>query len=330
MAGLPTFGSARAEGWPGDGGPESTAPCEADGCGVSAWTVGFDIVFAKPYFEGNPAFTTLESDGLSFNSISDRSFDYDFELSPRIWAHYETGEGIGARAAYWHFDQSAGSLTASPPANGFGSVAPPAFGPSNISGAGVDISSSIPGDTLTASSGLDAYTLDFEVTKRGDFGAWSLLASGGLRYARVGQNYEGTLRNAAATILGVVDYQHANQGIGPTVAIESRRWLGDAITLVAESRASLLMGDGDSRLYAGEDLDLTTPFHTFQTSSRDDLLPILEGRLGATWTSADLECGRFFARGAFEGQWWGGAGSASGEAGDLGFLGFTAGVGLVR
>lgn len=90
------------------------------------------------------------------------------------------------------------------------------------------------------------------------------------------------------------------------------------------------MGDGKSRLNGAEDLDLQTPFFVTQTRERDDVLPMADVQVGAEWRTVERPIGQLLVRGAFEGQWWGGVGSAASEEGGLGFLGFSAGVGLVR
>lgn len=300
------------------------------GCGP-AWRVGFDFLLAKPHFERNLAYTTVRSDGVSNVTISDTEFDYDFELAPRIWAHYESSAGVGIRGSYWWFDQSAAAEVVQPPANGFGFISHPRFGDSNIPlTTDVIIASTIPTDTFATVSALDAYTLDLEITKRGTFCNWDLLAGAGVRYARIEQQYLAELRSGGGVMIGGIDYVHEQQGFGPTLSLETRRGLGAGFAGFALTRASLLMGESTSELIAGEDLDLATPIITSQSRARDDVLPIAELVIGAEWRSGNLGFAELLVRSAFEAQWWGGVGSASSEEGDLGFLGGTIGVGLMR
>lgn len=303
--------------------------CDTCGTGSSecspmaSWSAGFDFVFARPQFEGNRAFTTMESDGASFESFSDTEFGYDFQLAPRVWLGCEGVSGLGIRTAYWQFDQASATAVGSPPANGFGQITHPVFG-------AVDISTTIPGDTFTANSGLDAYTLDFEATKSGQFCNWDVLASAGIRYASIDQDYFAQLRNAAGTLQGEIDFSHQVYGIGPTFALETRRPLSGQLAAFGNLRGSILFGDASSELNAGEDLDLLTPFRTTRTTARHDILPIGEVQIGVDWRTAPSDFGEFFFRGAFEGQLWSGVGNATSEDGNLGFVGLTVGVGLTR
>ncbi|MCA9167400.1 MAG: hypothetical protein KDB23_07010, partial [Planctomycetales bacterium] len=94
---------------------------------------------------------------------------------------------------------------------------------------------------------------------------------------------------------------------------------------------SILFADGESKLDAGEDLDLTTPFLTDKVTSRDDLLPIGELQVGLEWQPpATRYAMQPFVRAALEGQIWSGAGNATSEDGNLGLLGFHVGIGFLR
>jgi hypothetical protein len=290
---------------------------------TSSWQAGFDMVFARPHFENNVAYTVMQSDGVSFESISETEFDYDHVLTPRIWLGYQTPEGVGLRASYWEFDQGAVAPTVNPPANGFGDVTHPAFG-------GVDISSNVPTDTFSARSGLDAYTLDLEMLLCGELCNWQLLTSAGVRYASISQDYLAQLRNGAGTLVGEIDYQHATDGFGPTMAVQAKRPLFGGLSFVGLARGSLLFDDSRSQLRAGEDLDLVTPFITTRSTVRNDLLPIGELQVGSEWSSGQLSYGEVIVRSTLEGQLWSGVGNATSESGDLGFIGYSIGVGLKR
>jgi hypothetical protein len=152
----------------------------------------------------------------------------------------------------------------------------------------------------------------------------------GVRFASIEQSYRGRLRQNDGVLLGSIDYEHEQNGFGPTFGIESRRGIFGGLELFADLRASLLFGDSDSSLKAIEDQDLITPIFTEHTTSRHDLLPIAELRIGADWSGRCTRFGRFFLRGALEGQLWSGVGNASSEDGDLAFLGLTIGGGLAR
>ena len=263
----------------------------------------------------------MESDGDTFESFQDTEFEYDLDFAPRVWLAYEFQEGSGVRVTYWQFDHSANGVTASPPENGFGQITHPPFG-------AVDISTTIPSDVFSAASDLNAYSIDVEFARNLDFGGWSFAAGAGLRYASVKQTYRAQLRDDNATLLGTIDFNHNLRGLGPTISVTAGRPLPRCWTAFAAARASLLFGDGESRLVAGEDLDLTSPFNTRRANSRDDVFSIGELQLGLEWSPCCLGCWKPFLRGAFEGQLWSGVGNASSEDGDLGFVGFNVVTGV--
>ena len=93
-------------------------------------------------------------------------------------------------------------------------------------------------------------------------------------------------------------------------------------------RGSVLFGDGKMASSTQEDLLLANQFVTLRSSTRDDLLPIGEVQIGAEWTRRLYYGGLLYFRGAFEGQYWAGVGNATSEDGNLGFLGFSATLGL--
>jgi hypothetical protein len=298
--------------------------CAVDCCGTSrqGWTVGFEAVLVKPRFDDNVAFTVMESDGVSFETFNDQEFDYDLAVSPRVWLGYEAATGLGLRMQYWQFDQDANDAVASPPANGFGRITHPTFG-------AVDITSTIPTDSFSVASTLNVYALDLEGTKRVDFDSWWMMVSGGLRYASTEQSYLAQLRNGAGTLRGEIDLQQQLEGVGPTVSLYAARYVVGDIAVFGMARGSLLYGDGETSLRAGEDLDLAQPFLTRRDTSREDLLPVGELQLGAEW-SPNWSGWQPFVRSALEGQVWDGVGNATSEDGSLGFFGFTLGVGLTR
>jgi len=293
-------------------------------CQYGSFVAAFDFAVLSTHFEDNRAFTVMESDGVSFEAFSDTEFDYKLELSPRVWVGFEFYSGLGLRAGYWHYDQAPAIVSASPPANGFGRVSHPVFGD-------VDIGSTVPTDTFTAATDLDAFVIDFEATKSIAFGSWTMQVSGGLRYASIEQSYLAGLESGAGVARGAINFSHRLQGAGPTVSLAAFRPITPGTTLFALARGSLLYGEGKSHLAAGEDLDLANPLFTTKVTERDDVLPIGEIQVGVQWSGYRMPYGGWtpFLRLAAESQLWSGAGSASGEDGDLEFVGFNAGVGCL-
>jgi hypothetical protein len=308
------------DGAPWDGPPVEGLCGESD-CGFpEIWTAGVELTFLKPRFEDNTAFTVTESDGVTFETLSDAQFDYDLELSPRVWLQYEHGDGLGLRAKYWQFQHSAGAASGSPPANGFGRLESPEF-------SGVSISSAIPTDTYTAMTSMNAYAIDLEGTKCTQFCSWSLGVGAGVRYASVDQDYHAVLVDGTGDARGSIDFQHKIGGIGPTVSLSASRPYGCQLTLFGVARGALLYGDGESSTVVGEDLDLEEAFFTRRTRSREDLLPVGEMQVGVEWAPARCGIWQPLVGMALEGQLWQNVGNASSEEGDLGFFGFSVNVG---
>jgi len=264
--------------------------------------------------------------GGTFESITETEFDYDLEFSPRVWFGLDFYDGLGWRVTWWEFDHAPAEKTTSPPANGFGEVRNPPFGQTDFGD--VDISSTIPGDIFSAASGLEAYTIDIETLKRTSFCSWDLAIGGGIRYANIEQSYSSQLSNNDGLALGQIDYRQSIEGIGPTVSLAASRSLSASLGFFCNARGSILFGDGESLLSAGEDLDQNVPLLTTITTRRDDLLSIGDLQVGFRWQSCSGRLHRPFLSIALEGQIWNGAGNATSEDGSLGFFGFTSGFGL--
>jgi hypothetical protein len=303
----------------------STAPC--DSCDMpytrqrwSRWNAGFAFAFVEPRYSNNAALTVSDS-GTSSATATETRFDYDLELSPRLWLEWGCAESWGWRVQWWQLDEDANQVLAEAPASGLGLVAPVDFPE-------IDISVSLPGETLRADSHVKLYAIDFEGMRQVDFGCWSLMAAGGLRYASIEQEYRAEATNTAGAQSGAIQENRSLEGIGPTFLLEVRRPLTPRVAVFSNARASLLFGDGETTLTAGEDLDLVSAFTTTRSSANDDLLPILEAQWGVDWRTSITPCHDFYLTAALEGQWWSGVGSASDGDADLGLFGFVFGLGL--
>jgi hypothetical protein len=304
-------------------GGESHQGCGACGndCGGSCghertdcWPAGIELTFLRPNYTTNRAFTT-QSDGNS-----DLEFQYDLELSPRLWFGYEMCDGTGWRLTWWQFDHAPDRVFAQPSANN--EVTTPPFD-------GIDISSDDSTEFLLATSNLKAYTFDSELTKRAARGCWRTEATAGVRYAFAEQEYSAQLRNSNSALLSQVDFNHWIRGVGPTLSLAATQFISCETNLFVRGRGSLLFGNHKWHLQGGEELNLTAPVLTNQDGRNGETLSIVEVQAGIGWQAGKQVCRpwRPFATVAFEGQFWSGPGNAARPDGDLGFLGFTLGVG---
>ena len=297
------------------GGPASCT----GGCGTI--NAGVELTFLRPHFESNPVASELTSDGDTLESFNVFEFDYQTELSPRVWLEYSANCNMGFRVIWWEFDHGAAPESLSPDENGFGRITPPDFGD-------VDLSTTVPGSVYSALTDLRAWTLDIEGTRAFSAGCWTWLGAAGVRYAEIDQSYISNLQNDQGDLQGTIDYAHGAEAFGPTVYLRAERPVWPGVSLFGSVRGSLLFGDSFSELNAIEDLDLDDQLRTERFTSRDDLLPIGEVQVGLQVLTPCIGFRQPYFHVALEGQHWGGAGNASSEDGALGFFGFNVALGL--
>lgn len=280
---------------------------------------GFDFVLVKPHFDDGTALLRTRTDQVSFETTSTEAFDYDVELSPRVFLGYVWESGLGARIRFWQFDHGDNPLVARPDADGLGTVSSPFLLTGNV----FVPSTSVPGQTLSAASGLKVDALDVEMTKGVQFDHWALMLGGGIRYGQIDQTYTAEVRDAGGQLLSSARFDHGFDGVGPTVSLQARRPLIAGFKFFSTGRIAILFGDGKSTLEAVDN----PQFLTRRTSSRDDLVTVGELSVGLEWARRWYGYG-FFFRAALEGQTWQGAGTPTSEDGDLGFVGTSITVGL--
>ena len=285
------------------------------------WSAGVEFTLLRPHFESNPAFTTLTSDGDTTNDFTQTEFDFDRELSPRVWVEALSTDRLGVRAIWWNFDHSAATAIGMPNANGFGEISHPPFGT-------VDISTTVPNSQFTANHNLDATTVDIEATKSLEVGRAGWLTGFGFRYAQLEQTYNAFTQDETGTTTGTIDFAHEIEGFGPTISIRTQRPWTNQLSIFGSARGSLIFGDGESQLTAVEDADIDDSLTTTETLIRDDVLPIGELQLGLQWTPPAYGIWCPYIHFAMEGQVWSGAGNASSEDDNLGFFGFNVALGF--
>jgi len=298
---------------------EDCAPCEPCYAPPGEWLAGFEFSFFKPHFENNVAVTRTREDQTTF-SATETPFEYDLDLAPRVWLHWVSPVGTGARVRYQTFEHEPDEVIAQPDADVISEVAAPFFSPFDQA---FVPSTTVAGERITASSELEFNIIDLEGTKRACFEDWALMASGGLRYASIDQEYIASLRDVENVLVSQTSFSHRFVGLGPTISIEARRPFGCHWRLFSSARGSVVFGDGESHQTTATDLDLTTPTNSNLESERDDVLTIGELQVGVEWVGEWWDGGHLFCRTTLEGQVWQGAGSANTEDGDMGLFGFS-------
>lgn len=211
--------------------------------------------------------------------------EFDYQVAPRAWLGYQFAGGLGLRATWWGFDQG------------------------------------LPPGGLGAGFGVEATTVDLEVTDSISLGKWDLLASGGLRYARLRQDI-------GPSILAPIPLSRDFEGLGGTFALSVRRGLyGTNLALIGSARGSLLYGDSFDSITAASLGDIAPgPLEGTQRT-----LGIFEMRLGVEWSRELSNGARFYTQTVYEAQYWQSAQLFNGLGGmDVGFTGVAVNIGLAR
>lgn len=192
---------------------------------------------------------------------------------------------------------------------------------------------------------FQAQTADLELTRDLDIGRLSGVATIGARYAEIrnsrNNNADGSLRTGTPGLTTVddallnsfhtADYDFRSlqgldfSGTGPTFSLSGIRQLNNNFSLFTSARGSVLFGE--SRNYASVEGQMSSLFHDDFTSNAAEELStepmyITELQLGTQWSrQSKLMNGRFFARGAFEYQFWRHSANQSQAAIDANHLG---------
>lgn len=256
----------------------------------------------RPYFGVEATFLSERTFGsnntITFNDlvpVATRTLATDandaFTGAPRLWFGIAGENGWGVQTRYWQMKAFASSVDL--------------FDPLDVTDTGT-----------SASSALNMYTVDAEITRDLSFKCWDLVASLGYRHAAFDRSESitgsGFVVHAGGNDLftGSAVSTRAFEGDGLTFALSgiksvSDRWCFD---LFWTARGSVLWGD--STASADTSSFLVGPLGSAASVNRasagsSDQLGIFEGQLGIQW-SHDIQSfhGRMFARVAMEYQYW--------------------------
>ena len=281
------------------------------------FSAGVDLVFLKPRYDDNLAFSTLTTNADFSTDALGKNFSYNPEISPRIWISKEGYTGFSLRARYWTFDSSADAETASVS----GSITQVTSLPTGTSTGGLTLQAA--GESLNANSFTEAYTVDFELGQRINFECWQMKAGGGFRHAAVEHGYDAKAYNSEETLVGSSNVRNRFDGVGPTIFLEAKRPLGFGnLALFGNARYSIMLGSFKTR-----ETDTISVTDTY-ASDVDSTVRIGEIQLGLEWQKY-FACGnRLYFTAAWELQSWEGAGSIAGKGTDMGLSGFALSAGL--
>jgi hypothetical protein len=211
---------------------------------------------------------------------------FDYEVAPRAWLGYQFAGGLGLRATWWGYDQG------------------------------------LPASSFAAGFGLEATTVDLEVTDAISLGKWDLLASGGIRYARLRQDI-------GPSFLAPIPLSRDFEGLGGTFGLSVRRGLGGTnLALIGSARGSLVFGESFDNI-STSGLGGGPPGLPLVGVQRTT--GIFEMRLGVEWSRELSNGARFYTQTVYEAQYWQSAQLFNGAGGmDVGFTGVAFNIGLAR
>jgi hypothetical protein len=303
-------------------GPEiGGACCQPDNRCRRGLIGGAGIYWMQPYFIDNPAFTvsttTLTGPGGTLRTTTERiNISQHMEVAPQLWLGYLSDAGLGARVRWWYFRQGTGQ-----------SISVPAATPGTLtflsSAAPLGFSAFVDNDgsaaTLATTSKLQFQVWDAEAINSVQTGRWDLLFAGGLRFVHINHQYNAFVGgdsggdaggDAGAPIRASVLSGHSFHGIGPVLALEARRALGDSgLSLYSSARGAVLFGSAKQNatdIFISED----GTFADSSTDTRNSVLSVVDLELGLEF-GRNVGSSHVFGQVALVGQEWWGAGSAS-------------------
>jgi hypothetical protein len=268
-------------------------------CGAYA---GIGFYFIQPYWTSNPAFFELTTTGDNSEVIlgNQHDFGHDFELAPLAWVGVRCCGGLGVRARWWGYDQSAQS-TITDDRNNFLVLSATPLG---LRTTDTLIDSATSPETIAADSDLQITVFDLEATQDLQCGCWWITLAGGIRSAHVSQDYNVFHLDDEGELIEQILSGHNFNGAGPTVACEAHRPLCFGLGVFGSTRGSLLYGHAQQSVHLSDDDDKSASY------SHETLLPILEVEIGLEWRGW-IGCAELFFQSGLVSQTWFGAGNAS-------------------
>jgi hypothetical protein len=318
---------------------EGTAP--SDRSGVIS---GVGLYLIQPYFQNNPAYTVffektvntvLDPTNPNTQTLAEGAdrvnVHQHLAVAPLVWLGYVNEDGFGGRARWWSYRQGTSqTMNLAPFAGSFSTSMQ--MGQTVIVSTGTlyTVTSATPlglqafGDTLGIQHGAEATALtvttelslqviDLELLQDFRAGGCNFLFAAGLRLASLDQTYNAyDFQSASAAELRTLLSSYNFRGLGPTVALETRRPLGDSgLSLYGSARGALIFGSADQNAsFGGQELRNDDPNPQFANQHRDRALPVAEMEVGVEY---GRPVGRswLFGQVALVGQEWFGAGNAS-------------------
>jgi Legionella pneumophila major outer membrane protein precursor len=278
---------------------------------------GFEFIWIRPNFDQNVAMIVDPPVG---NTLV--PFEYDHQLSPRAWLGWQSCEGIGFRATYFRFDESANSETVTAVAG-----ATPVY--LFVYGAGGNLSRNAHanvGQTLVSNHDLNLNSLDLEATELLRWNRSRAIFGLGVRTADMQQTSRGDVFNPDGTLEEVVGNDLDFLAAGPTVSAQLTRGMGAShFGIFAATRSSLLVGKTEQRIYEMKGA-FTTELEDI--AIQREVLGNFELGLGLQYEQSLGQSASMFVRTGYECQLWLDAGGPVDSHSTIGLDGITLAMGV--
>ncbi|NNJ27458.1 Lpg1974 family pore-forming outer membrane protein [Alienimonas chondri] len=287
-----------------------------DACGLSA---GYGFLFLRPTQGDGTAAILRTATGRTTTSTR-QEFDFDLTTGSRIFAELIRPDAIGVRLTYSGLEADSDRMVFDGTPAGVTSAAVPSafFNPTN---APAGIVTAVNGDLLTARSEVQFSNFDADATRRLRAGHWLLNTGGGLRIARLDQDYSAVVTGANP---GQATSETTFHGAGLTGFAEARRPIGNSgFAFLTSARVALMAGENETKSRVSQG-----GVTSIGSSSRNDFVPVGELQVGGEWSAWLNPTTLFFTQAAYEGHIWGGVGSPGSQNGNVGFTGFNLTMGV--
>lgn len=309
------------------------ASAEADSSRRGGLVAGVGIYLVQPYFQHNLAYTVLVENQNpprgtpTFHLFDSVDVSHHMDVAPLVWLGYVGESGLGGRARYWTFRQGTNQSLTFPASTGPSLTTVFSATPLGLEAFGDTLFQpdkdkppiAVEPTAVAITTKLLLHVGDVEVMQDLRAGPWNFLFAGGVRIARIEQNYNFYNLQPLATplVLRTLASSYNFTGAGPVLAGEARRSLGETgLAVFSNGRAALVFGNAQQNAnFGGTVLRNDDSNPQWASENRNRAIPVVELELG-------LEYGRtvgqswMFGQVALVGQDWVGAGNATRSAAD--------------
>jgi hypothetical protein len=280
---------------------------------TGAWFTSYKAMFVEPHFQGNTAIT-FESPTRGFS----RDYDFGYQYASAVNFGFESKKGPGFILNYWELDADSDRQVGAFDGTLSATTSIWLVGPQRLT----TLTADDPGERVTAEHDVWIKSTSAMFFKEIKMPISRLNGLMGLRYLNVHHTMHSELLDAGNNQIGTLHGTHYFRGLGPSIGAEYFRPIGHThFEFIGGSSSTLLFGHRDQVAY-------NTTMSDFTRFGADELLTILEAKLGAQWVREWGTRYRVFVRGTLDSQVWFGGGTASQPSNDFGLYGFSFAAGL--